>query len=164
MAERADVRIVRQLQAAGVDFVCSVPCSLLAGVLRELDRSRMTHLSVTREEEGVGICAGAYLGGRRPALVMQNSGLGNSINALLSLNRLYRIPLFLVMGHRGGPGERIVAQVPMGQATPRVLEALDIPFRAVRTRAEIGAIATVGRSAFRLEKVTAVLLGGGIWS
>ncbi len=143
---------------AGIDLACSVPCVLLAGVLDELDASPLTHVPVTREEEGVGICAGAYLGGWKPALVMQNSGLGNSINALVSLNRLYSIPLLLVISHRGGPGEPIAAQVPMGRATPRLLRTLDIPFRAIRTRRELDLIQRMARHAFNLEKVTAVLL------
>ena len=61
-----------------------------------------------------------------PLLLMQNSGLGNCMNALASLTCLYRLPLFLLMSHRGGPGEQIAAQIPMGQAAPGVLEALTI--------------------------------------
>ena len=83
---------------------------------------------LTREEEGVGICAGAYFAGKRPCMVLQNSGLGNSINALASLNKTFNIPLLLLVSHRGTDDEQIVAQVPMGDATPGILDVLGIPY------------------------------------
>ncbi len=88
----------------------------------------ITHIPVTREEEGIGICAGAYLGGKKTAILMQNSGLGNSINALKSLMELYEFPLLMIMSHRGTEGENIVGQVPMGESTPRILEAMNFNF------------------------------------
>ena len=86
------------------------------------------HVPVTREEEGIGICAGAYLGGKRTAILMQNSGLGNSINALKSLMELYEFPFIMIMSHRGTEGENICGQIPMGESTPRILEAMDFRF------------------------------------
>ena len=88
------------------------------------------------EEEGIGICAGAYLGGKKTALLMQNSGLGNSINALKSLTELYKFPLLMIMSHRGTEGENICGQVPMGQSTPLILEAMDFNFFKPETPAE----------------------------
>src|SRR5512137_2840033 len=116
------------LRRAGIDFAASVPCVNLQELLAMLDAdTEMIHLPVTREEEGVGICAGAWLGGRRPALLMQNSGLGNSINALASLDFLYKIPLTMIISHRGGEGEPIVGQVPMGRLTAPLLDLMRIP-------------------------------------
>jgi sulfopyruvate decarboxylase subunit alpha len=113
----------------GIDFVVSVPCVNLSRILEMLDEDdEIIHIPVTREEEGVGICAGAYLGGKKPALLMQNSGLGNSINALKSLSELYEFPLLMIMSHRGTEGESICGQVPMGESTPRILEAMDFKF------------------------------------
>ena len=113
----------------GIDFVVSVPCVNLSKVLDMLDDDdEIIHIPVTREEEGIGICAGAYLGGKKPAILMQNSGLGNSINALKSLSELYEFPLLMIMSHRGTEGESICGQVPMGEATPRLLEAMDFNF------------------------------------
>ena len=117
------------LENAGINFVVSVPCVNLIELLNEIEcDERITHVPVTREEEGIGVCAGAYLGGKNPAIVMQNSGLGNSINALASLDLLYRIPLLMIISHRGDLGEQISAQVPMGQLTPKILDALGIPW------------------------------------
>ena len=117
------------LKDSGIDFIVSVPCVNLSKLLNMIDEdSEITHLPVTREEEGIGICAGAYLGGKKPAILMQNSGLGNSINALKSLTQLYEMPLLMIMSHRGTEGENICGQVPMGESTPRILEAMDFRF------------------------------------
>ena len=121
--------IYNGLKDAGIDFIVSVPCVNLTRLLNMIDEDPdITHIPVTREEEGIGICAGAYLGGMRPAILMQNLGLGNSINALKSLIELYEIPLLMIMSHRGTEGESICGQVPMGESTPRILEAMDFRF------------------------------------
>ena len=117
------------LKDAGIDFVVSVPCVNLSKLLDMLDEDEeITHIPVTREEEGIGICAGAYLGGKKTAILMQNSGLGNSINALKSLMELYKFPLLMIMSHRGTEGENICGQDPMGRSTPRILESMDFKF------------------------------------
>ena len=121
--------IFNGLKDVGIDFIVSVPCVNLSKLLNMIDEDdEITHIPVTREEEGIGICAGAYLGGKKPAILMQNSGLGNSINALKSLTQLYKFPLLMIMSHRGTGGENICGQVPMGESTPRILEAMDFRF------------------------------------
>ena len=117
------------LKDAGINFIVSVPCVNLSKLLNMIDEdSDITHIPVTREEEGIGICAGAYLGGKKTAILMQNSGLGNSINALKSLTELYEFPLLMIMSHRGTEGENICGQVPMGESTPLILEAMNYKF------------------------------------
>ena len=121
--------IYNGLKDAGINFIVSVPCVNLTKLLNMIDEDEnITHIPVTREEEGIGLCAGAYLGGMKTAILMQNSGLGNSINALKSLTELYEFPLIMIMSHRGTEGENICGQVPMGQSTPRILEAMDFNF------------------------------------
>ena len=125
------------LKDAGIDFIVSVPCVNLTKLLEMIDEDEnIIHVPVTREEEGIGLCAGAYLGGKKTALLMQNSGLGNSINALKSLTELYKFPLLMIMSHRGTEGENICGQVPMGQSTPLILEAMDFNFFKPETPAE----------------------------
>ena len=117
------------LKDAGINFIVSVPCVNLSKLLNMIDEDdEIIHIPVTREEEGIGICAGAYLGGKKTAILMQNSGLGNSINALKSLMELYEMPLLMIMSHRGTEGENICGQVPMGVSTPLILEAMDFKF------------------------------------
>jgi len=94
--------VYRGLKCAGIDFAASVPCVNLQALLDLVARDPdIIHIPATREEEGVGLCAGAWMGGRRTALLMQNSGLGNCINALASLDLLYGIPLLMIISHRG---------------------------------------------------------------
>ncbi|HOV52856.1 MAG TPA: sulfopyruvate decarboxylase subunit alpha [Methanothrix sp.] len=120
--------VYRGVKRAGINFAASVPCVNLQQLLRLVGEDpEIMHLPVTREEEGVGICCGAWMGGRKPALLMQNSGLGNSINALASLDLLFKVPLLMIISHRGCEGEQIIGQVPMGKLTPKLLDAMQIP-------------------------------------
>jgi sulfopyruvate decarboxylase subunit alpha len=115
------------IKRAGISFATSVPCVNLQELLTLVSADReIIRLPVTREEEGVLSCAGAWMAGKRAALLMQNSGLGNSINALASLDILYGIPLLMIISHRGGSGEPIIGQVPMGRLTVPLLDAMSI--------------------------------------
>src|SRR5262249_33851590 len=81
-----------------------VPCSLFEGVTRILDREpRYGYVSAVREDSALAIAAGAHLGGRQPVVLMQNSGLGVSVNAIVSLNQIYDIPALIVVSWRGQP-------------------------------------------------------------
>lgn len=129
--------VYEALKKAGIDFIVTLPCVNLGEVLKMVECDpEIKHVPVTREEEGFGICAGAFMGGKKPAILMQNSGLGNSVNALASLFKLYQFPVLMVMSHRGTLGEKISAQIPMGKATPKVLDALDMPYFNPKTPEE----------------------------
>lgn len=156
--------IYRGLKSVGIDFVASVPCVNLQKLLTLIGNdSKIIHLPATREEEGVGLCAGAWMGGRRPALLMQNSGLGNCINALASLNMLYGIPLLIVISHRGGSGESIIGQVPMGQLTAPLLDAMQIPYLSPNPGKGEEAVIECGTDAEKRKRPAAVLLDLQFW-
>jgi sulfopyruvate decarboxylase subunit alpha len=153
------------LKQAGIDFVASVPCINLKGLLPKIASDPdIIWVPVTREEEGVGICAGAWLGGKRPALLMQNSGLGNSINALASLDLLYGIPLLMVISHRGGLGEKMVGQIPMGRLTEPILELMSIPCFAPDPMSAEKTIVDAWNAAKSEGVPAAILLEIGFWS
>ena len=122
-------RFVDRLLAAGFDFYVGVPCSLVAGVLAELAR-RGLYRGETREDAALGVAAGAYLAGRMPVVVMQNSGLGVSLNALASLHLLYRVPSLLLVTWRGHAGADAPEHLVMGDVMPRLLDLFGIPCRA----------------------------------
>jgi sulfopyruvate decarboxylase subunit alpha len=130
VAENGDYwgkHMAHALRRNGIDLFATVPDYIVSQALDYLwadDGCRV--VTVTREEEGLGLLSGAYLGGKRGALLMQNSGLGNCVNTLGSLNVASQIPVVLVISHRGDLGEFNPAQIPMGQAAERILEALDI--------------------------------------
>jgi len=122
-------RFVDHLLGAGFDFFTGVPCSLVKTVLAELER-RELYLGDTREDAALGVAAGAYLGGRTPVVIMQNSGLGVSLNALGSLHLLYQIPALLLVTWRGFEGKDAPEHLVMGDVLPRLLDLFGIPFRA----------------------------------
>ena len=104
-----------------------VPDAALVGLIGACEADpEIEVLQLTREEEGVGILSGAYLGGKRGALLMQSSGLGNAVNALGGLPMAYRIPFLILITPRGRLSEFNPSQVPAGRAVPKMLDALGI--------------------------------------
>lgn len=125
-------RFVALLEAAGFNFFTGVPCSLLEGILAVLERHpRLPYIPAVREDAAVGMASGAFLAGKRPVVLMQNSGLGTSLNALVSLNLLYKIPLLLVVSWRGYRGKDAPEHLIMGDVSPRLLEDLSLPYLAL---------------------------------
>jgi sulfopyruvate decarboxylase alpha subunit len=115
-------------------------------------------LALTTEEEGIAIAAGAWLGGQRSALLMQSSGVGNTIN-LMGLTKTLRFPLLTLITMRGEYGEFNSWQYPMGQGTPKVLEAMGVLLYPVDTASEVKAtVDAAARSAFNGGQAVAVLL------
>ncbi len=115
------------LRRNGIRTFATVPDFIVSQVLEHLwADDECNVITATREEEGLGILSGAYLAGQRGALLMQNSGLGNCVNTIASLNVASQIPVVMVISHRGDLGEYNSAQVPMGQAAERILEALEV--------------------------------------
>src|SRR5258708_19969922 len=96
----------------------------------------MRSVVLKTEEEGIGLAAGAWLGGEKSVLLMQSSGVGNVINAAGML-KTCRIPLLMIVTMRGEEGEFNSWQVPMGEATPAVLEAMDVRVRRAARADEI---------------------------
>lgn len=128
------------LRRNGIRLFATVPDYIVSQVLEPLWADPECRVvTACREEEGLGLLSGAWLGGARGALIMQNSGLGNSVNTLGSLNVASQIPVVLVISHRGDLGEFNPAQIPVGQATERILDALDIRHVMPRSIAELEA-------------------------
>jgi sulfopyruvate decarboxylase subunit alpha len=127
--------------ASGIRDVVYVPDNPLSHVVRELEeRYRDVRLVLaTREEEAFGIAAGLYLGGRRPAVMCQSSGLGNSLNAITSLLVPYQIPVVAVVSMRGEAGEWNAAQVPLGRAVRAMLDAIGVAHATVDSAESAGA-------------------------
>src|SRR2546423_3770250 len=117
-------QIHRELRAAGVRLVGYVPDAGHKRLIElcQADKS-MRAVVLSTEEEGIGLAAGAWLGGERSVLLMQSSGVGNIINVLGTV-RECRFPLLMLVTMRGEEGEFNPWQVPMGQATRTVLEAM----------------------------------------
>jgi sulfopyruvate decarboxylase alpha subunit len=118
----------------------------------------MHTVSLTTEEEGVALAAGAWLGGERAALLMQSSGVGNCIN-MLSLSRTCRFPMPMFITMRGEWEEFNPWQVPMGQGTEPILRLCDAEIMRVRKPDEVVGVAERAlQSAYGDERIVAVLL------
>jgi sulfopyruvate decarboxylase alpha subunit len=120
---------VKILENNGYNYCISLPCSKIQNLYNLiLDSDKIQTILVTREEEGVGIAAGLYLGGKKPFLLIQSSGLGNSFNALNSLIITYEIPLLILASYRGYKTEVVEAQKPFGAALPKYLDAMKVNY------------------------------------
>ena len=120
--------IVDALKEHEISLIAYVPDSSIHQVTRIVDKDKYFHLvSATREEEALGIAAGAYATGRNSAVFMQSSGFGNSINGVAGLAIPSRIPIPMFINLRGEHGEFNIAQVTMGRSTRPILDVLGIP-------------------------------------
>ena len=159
-----DLMLYETIKDSGIDLILSLPCIMLKGLLQLIEeKNEIQHIPITREEEGVGIAAGAYLGGKTPAILMQNSGLGNSVNAIKSLLQLFKIPVIFIMSHRGAEGEKIVAQIPMGQLTPDLLDLLKMEKFIIDSKDNIKYLQTAVELSISSEMPTCILLKKVLW-
>ena len=126
------------LKASGIRLMSALPETWLVHLVRMADEDPdMTLVRLAKEEEGVGISAGAHLAGVRSAMLMQNHGFLASVNGIVSCAQLYRIPLLMLISQRGDFGERDPWQTEGGLVTVSVLQALRIPFDRLETRGHV---------------------------
>ncbi|MGD0883442.1 MAG: sulfopyruvate decarboxylase subunit alpha [Thermodesulfovibrionales bacterium] len=154
--------LIAILEKQRIDFTASLPCEKIKVLLEKVEEA-FFHVPLTREEEGVGICAGAALAGRRPAIFVQSSGIGNMINALLSLTGLYRLPLAVFVSQRGIHKEKIAAQFPMGQRLPMILKGAGIPHSIVAKADDFKNIEKNLAKVYSDNAIHAFLLSPAIW-
>tara|TARA_B100001769_G_C22022543_1_gene549485 strand:+ start:148 stop:648 length:501 start_codon:yes stop_codon:yes gene_type:complete len=151
-------KIIDNLKKGGVNFYLSVPCKLLANMIKILEKDQgIFYSSVPREEEGMGICAGAYLGNKFPCIMMQNTGIGNSVNAIVSLLQLYNIPVVFLISYRGTPGELVGAQSGMAKITKNILQNIKIPILHCSSEKDLDKIKVYTEHAKIMETPIAIL-------
>jgi len=151
------------LKKAGVDFTSSLPCEKIKYLIEMVGRE-FFHVPLTREEEGVGISAGAALSGKRAAMFVQSSGIGNMINALLSLTGFYKLPLAIFVSQRGVYKEKIEAQVPMGKRLPLILRGAGIAYSTISSGDDFRIIGKKLMDVYQKNRTHAFLLSPAIWS
>jgi len=157
--------LLKKLKSNGIDFFVSVPCKLTDELIKLLEKDEdIIYTPVTREEEGVGIVAGAYLSGKKPCVVMQNSGLGNSVNAICSLLNYYKIPIVFVVSHRGMELEKVDAQKPMGEVTNKLFEDIGVLVYDFKSIVEIDKIDGAIAKAYEKNKSVALLMPHEFWN
>jgi len=120
------------LAREGFDVFAGVPCSLIEDLIAALEADpRLPYVEAVREDVAVGLAAGAWLGGRRPVVLMQNSGLGTSLNALASCSLMYGLPALLIVTWRGQGGKDAPEHLLTGAITEPLLGLLGIPHRVL---------------------------------
>jgi len=135
----AAAAIVAGLKKAGIDFVATLPEGKTFELTSAVERdTELTHVPLCREEEGIGICAGAYLAGKKTAIIMQNAGFLNSCNALTTTSLQLQIPILMLIYYAGDIGDR--GFTTLGSVTEPVLQAMGFRSYVLRKPEDIDEI------------------------
>ncbi|MCX9082037.1 MAG: sulfopyruvate decarboxylase subunit beta [Candidatus Methanoperedens sp.] len=155
-------KVLDILERNRINIAATLPCDRIKALLVLLEKNIQT-ISLTREENGVGICAGIYLGGGRPMMVIQSTGLGNMINALLSLNLTYDIPLPIIASWRGVYKESIETQWQLGKRLPEILASSGINFTIINSLNEIDRLDEAIKESFSSLHPHVILMSPAVW-
>jgi sulfopyruvate decarboxylase beta subunit len=155
-------KVVDILERNQINIVATLPCDRIKALLVLIEKNIKT-IPLTREENGVGICAGIYLGGGRPVMVIQSTGIGNMINALLSLDLTYSIPLPIIASWRGVYKESIEAQWQLGKRMPEILSASGINFTIINSLNEIHRLDEAIKESFSSLHPHVILVSPIVW-
>ncbi len=157
-------KIVSDFIKNRIEFVTTVPCKQLAGVIDELEATaNIYHIPSNKEDEGMGLCAGAYMGGKRSAIIMQNTAIGVTINTLVTLIQFYNIPLPMLISYRGEIGEPVACQVEMAVHTKALLEQLKIPTYHFHQPSDAEELNPILNHSFMAKKPVAILTDASFW-
>ncbi|MDA9930347.1 sulfopyruvate decarboxylase subunit alpha [Alphaproteobacteria bacterium] len=162
--EDINKKIADDFVANDISFITTVPCKQLAGVIDEIERrDEIFHIPSNKEDEGMGLCAGAFMGGKRPAIIMQNTAIGVTINTLATLTQFYRMPLPMLISYRGELGEPVACQVEMAVHTKALLTQLQIPTYHFHRREDVQDFDKILKYTFMCNKPVAVLTDASFW-
>ena len=131
--------VYQGIKDAGIRYISALPETWLVYLLQMADEDPdMCMVEVAKEEEAVGIAAGAYFAGEPNLLLMQNHGFLAAINGIVSLALSYRIPLCMVIAHRGHMGEPYPWHTQGGIVTESILRGLNVPFAYATDANKVG--------------------------
>lgn len=162
MRTEAIAAVVRGLKEAGVDFISLLPDSDFSELQQRVGSDRdFTYVAVSSEAIGVGVCAGAWLSGKRPALLVPTSGFLVAAWPLTSLCMAWGLPLLLLIPYRGDIGDAFWLMGPYKDTTEPLLDVLHIPYVVVSKLEEVSkAIVDAQGSTISWQRPVAVLLTG----
>jgi sulfopyruvate decarboxylase subunit alpha len=144
--------------------VTTVPCKQLATTIEKIDENKdIYHIPSNKEDEGMGICAGAFMGGKRSAIIMQNTAIGVTINTLATLTQYYRIPLPMLISYRGELGEPVACQVEMALHTKALLKQMNIPTYHFHNECDVEELDKILQYTFMCNKPVAILTDATFW-
>jgi sulfopyruvate decarboxylase subunit alpha len=152
------------LVKCGVNFVACLPDSAFQELYMPLSAdSRITYVQIASENDGVGVCMGAWLGGMKPALLVENTGFTLGTYALLRGPIAFGVPILLLISHRGELGDERWFSVPFGWSTKPLLDSMRIAHRSVNKTEDVqDAIFSAAKSMNSIQAPVAVLFAGGL--
>jgi sulfopyruvate decarboxylase subunit alpha len=153
------VELADQLVGNGYGPFLGTPCGVLAPLLSAVE-DKTSLLTIPREDNAVGVAAGAALSGHTPVVLMQNSGLGQSVNALASLVMPYRIPMLLIVSLRGQAPDTTQENTGMGRLTEPILTELGIATRRLAEDCDLAELMEWLDEQVRQRRQTAAVLIG----
>jgi sulfopyruvate decarboxylase subunit alpha len=159
-----DEKIVEDFVKNKIELVTTVPCKQLSGVIEKIDECEdIYHIPSNKEDEGMGICAGAFMGGKRSAIIMQNTAIGVTINTLATLTQYYRMPLPMLISYRGELGEPVACQVEMAVHTKALLKQMNIPTYHFHHESDVEELDNILQYTFMSNKPVAILTDATFW-
>ena len=161
-------QVVEGMKEAGIDFVAGLPDGWLNPVHQRVEEDlAFQYVCVPHEGIGVAICAGAWLGGKTPVLIMENSGLRTSAETMARICMFARIPILMIISYRGEVGETEYWAVEHRILTEPLLKAFRIPYKILRRgdhgevkRAIAGAVKTMNMQLYPVALIIGVELIG----
>lgn len=145
-----------------IEYIVSLPCDRTKN-LCEILEDQFHYITISREEDGIGIMSGLALAGKRGVLQMQSSGLGNSLNALMTLPYLYQLPLPILASWRGYYRESIPAQIPFNEKIPDLLRLYNLPCTIIKEPADFDQISSVIHDAWDNQRPHIALISPAVW-
>ncbi len=117
-----------ELISQKINFFCGVPCSVIDKLIKIVSETGLTYINATCEDVAVAVAVGAYLAGKNPCVLMQNSGFGNAVDTIITLNQLYKTPILFVITWRGFDGTDEVQHLDWGKITLPLFNVIGLPY------------------------------------
>ncbi len=155
-------KVIDAMKSCGIDTVLTLPCSKLKNLLAMIPSS-FREMPLTREENGVGIAAGMYMAGKRPAMAIESTGLGNLLYSLCSLQEAYGMPLPILTSWRCADEEGMTADAYFGENVEGMLDMIRIPFMTISSVDDVDRVKKAIEMSYRSNVPAVILVSPGIW-
>ncbi|MHA1211896.1 MAG: sulfopyruvate decarboxylase subunit alpha [Candidatus Heimdallarchaeota archaeon] len=154
--------LISLLKKHNISYALTLPCAKIKRLLT-LTHDSFHHIPLSREEEGIGIASGIHLAGKKSVMMIQSGGIGNSLNAMLSLALVYKIPIPIIISWRGIYKEKIEAQVPVGKYLPAIFKATDFPFFEIHEAKDFAKIEQALTTCFEQNLPVGIFISPQFW-
>ena len=155
-------RIWQSLETNDIDKVSYLPCNKLNALMSHVP-DNIDVWNITKESVGLGLCFGRSLAGKRSAMMIQNTGLGNLVTELYTMQKLYRSALPIFVSWRGYYQEPIEAQIIFGSKVEDLLNAIDVEYVILKSESDLAGLDADIASCFEADKVKVYLMSPELW-